>query len=378
MQKVRISKLKLILAIIMSAAALASCGGKGVSSQAEAAVSETQVTEVTTTPTVTTKKTTTTTEVTEPEIPQPVGEFNNLTGVYDLSAEAVGKRPVAVMVNNITFSLPQYGIAAADMIIECPVEGTITRLMAVYGDMTKIPNVCSIRSCRYYFPIIAQSFDAVYVHWGKDETVARQTLEDLGVDRLDGYSNSYVFDRDQERMQYYAYEHTGYFKGPLAESAIDGAGIRKQIKDDKNKPVFSFAEEPQKLSDTVCTYCDVPFSSEYFSEFFYNEEEGVYYKNHNGSPHMDVAENKQLSFENVFALGTSTEVINPNNHLISLDWHGGDGYYLSQGTIVPIKWSKADEFADIVITDTEGNIMQVNPGKSYIGFTPRLWDIQYS
>lgn len=41
---------------------------------------------------------------------------NPLTGEYGFNANAVGKRPVAVMVSNIKASLPQYGIDDADII----------------------------------------------------------------------------------------------------------------------------------------------------------------------------------------------------------------------------------------------------------------------
>ena len=380
--KLKIHKLAAAVIAACCAITLASCGSKGGSSKANASV--TQQTTVTTTTSITTA---TTPAVTQPEEtqtttpeekPVPQGKYNNLTGEYTLSDAAVGKRPIAVMVNNITFSLPQYGIAAADMLIECPVEGTITRLMAVYGDMTKIPNVCSVRSCRYYFPILAQSFDAVYMHWGKDETVAKDTLESLNIDRLDGYNNSFVFGRDEERMKTFAYEHTGYYKGPLTEQALDQSGIRKTLKEDKNKPVFPFREEAQAVSDTKCTKCKAVFSADYFSDFAYNADEDVYYKSHNGAPHIDSSTGQQLAFENVFILGTTTRIINQNNLLISLDWHGGDGYYISHGSITPVKWSKADEFADIVITDQNGSVIEVNPGKSYLGFTPRLSDTIYS
>ena len=72
---------------------------------------------------------------------------NFLTGVEgDMSPLA---RPVAVTVNNLEASLPQYGISGADIIMEFPVEGGITRLMALYGNYGSVPEVCSVRSCRY-------------------------------------------------------------------------------------------------------------------------------------------------------------------------------------------------------------------------------------
>ena len=94
----------------------------------------------------------------------PAANQNLLTGIDDLSKEAIGKRPVAVMVNNVEDALPQYGVGAADVIFELPVEGNLTRLMALYGDYTAVPDICAIRSCRYYYPAIAKGFDAFYVH----------------------------------------------------------------------------------------------------------------------------------------------------------------------------------------------------------------------
>ena len=43
---------------------------------------------------------------------------NLLTGLADLSETAIGKRPVAVMVNNHEAARPQYGIAQADILYE--------------------------------------------------------------------------------------------------------------------------------------------------------------------------------------------------------------------------------------------------------------------
>ena len=94
-------------------------------------------------------------EVVEEVMPE---NQNLLTGLADLSDKAIGKRPVAIMVNNVNDALPQYGIAGADVIFEMHVEGDLTRLMALYADYTEIPKVCAIRSCRYYFPAIAHTF----------------------------------------------------------------------------------------------------------------------------------------------------------------------------------------------------------------------------
>ena len=55
------------------------------------------------------------------------------------------------MVNNHEAARPQYGIAQADILYEIPVEGDITRLMALYADYTKVPQICPIRAAAIIF-----------------------------------------------------------------------------------------------------------------------------------------------------------------------------------------------------------------------------------
>ncbi|MEE1279228.1 MAG: DUF3048 domain-containing protein, partial [Oscillospiraceae bacterium] len=74
-----------------------------------------------------------------------------LTGEYTLDLSAKDKRPVAIMINNIKISLPQRGISEASIIYEALAEGGITRLMAVFPDVNKIPDVGSVRSARHYY-----------------------------------------------------------------------------------------------------------------------------------------------------------------------------------------------------------------------------------
>ena len=60
--------------------------------------------------------------------------INPLTGLADISAEAVRKRPVAIMINNVPKSFPQYGIEQAFIIFEIPVG----RSDAFYGAICRL------------------------------------------------------------------------------------------------------------------------------------------------------------------------------------------------------------------------------------------------
>lgn len=307
-------------------------------------------------------------------VPEPKYE-NLLTGVEDLTKEAVGKRPIAVMVNNVKDALPQYGIGKADVIFEMPVEGDLTRLMALYADYTQVPDICSIRSCRYYYPAIAKGFDAFYVHWGMDPTI-KSYVASLKMDRYDGNANTGgLFGRDTARKSAgYATEHTGYFKGTQFASVAQESKVRLDLLEEKKGTAFRFCEKGSTVTPTgeTCNAVSIKFGAAN-AKLIYNAENKLYYKEFNGQSHVDGRTGEQLAFSNVFVLETSISVRDEAGHK-KLDWAGSSnskGYYISNGVVQPIRWSKANgnEGSYLKFYDENGQELVINRGKSYIAYT---------
>lgn len=315
-------------------------------------------------------------EPTAKPVPTPIPEnLNLLTGEGTLSKEAYGKRPVSVMINNATASLPQYGIGDADIIFEIPVEGDTTRLMAMYGDYTKVPDLCSIRSCRYYYPMLSEGFDSIYIHWGKDETVARRVLEELKLDNIDGNYGSYgLFDRDQSRLnEGYALEHTGILYGPKIPSALQENGVRTDLKKEKTKPAFSFQSKATPAKGASLTQFRVDFGIKsgygYYSDFSYDDATKTYLKTHNEKKHIDGKTEEQLSFTNVIILETDVGYLpNDNSGRREIDVTAGkkSGYYLSGGNVQKISWAKKTATDYITLLNEDGKKIKINTGKTYI------------
>ena len=302
---------------------------------------------------------------------------NLLTGIPDLTEGAIGKRPVAVMVNNIQDAMPQYGVAQADIIFEIPVEGDATRFMALYGDYTTVPQICPIRSCRYYFPALALGFDAFYVNWGSDDTIS-DYLAALNLDQFDGMNNpGGLFGRDQDKLNAgYSLEHTGYFDGPRFAEYVQANGIRTDLTEDKRDAAFLFngLNEQIKPEGSACTNVQINFGAQN-STFTYDEASKTYLKQINGNPQMDARENTQLAFTNVFVLETDISVRDEVGHK-QLDWDGASdsvGYYISNGAVQKIHWMKDDnnEWSRLRFYDESGNQIKLNRGKTYIALNYR-------
>ncbi|MEG0614529.1 MAG: DUF3048 domain-containing protein [Oscillospiraceae bacterium] len=349
--------LLIFTAIILGGTVLTACGKENLKSEG-ASTEDVSVAE-------------STAEITtQAESPAPKIAKNPLTGEENFNENAVGKRPVAVMVNNNSQSLPQYGIASAEIIYEMPVEGGITRLMAVYSDYTKIPDVCSIRSCRYYFPQIANGMDAIYLHWGLDKSIAADTLERLKITHFDGgLVGKPLFERDAERQKSYAPEHTAVLRGSKLPDFLAANKVRVDLAENAPKSAFNFNDLgaeilPQGVS---CNTAILRFSKTYFSTFSYDTATGLYAKQHSGKPHTDGVSGKQLAFKNVVVLKTTTSIRNEKSGLLNVDLVGGKGSYISGGFAEEITWEKADDSSPIVLKKADGTPLSINSGKTFVG-----------
>ena len=368
MKRNRMMRLAALLLAVLMLFSLAAC--KGAETEESSTVTEEEAS------TVTEESEAEEEEATAEPTPEPVevpANVNILTGLETLTDEAVGKRPVAVMINNVKAALPQDGISAADVIFELPVEGDQTRMMGIFGDYTQIPTVCSIRSCRYYYPILALGFDAVYVNWGMDPTIAKETVAKLDLDQFDGIYGGTMFGRDQERRNNgYALEHTGVFYGEKLPAVMESKGTRSDLKEDWEGYAFNFAEPGETVvpEDGAADFVKVAFGAQ-TSRFNYNAETHLYEKLHGTEPHIDAANGEQLVFTNVIVLETDISVRDKTGRK-NVNWQGGEeytGWYFTEGAMQAITWSKDDEYSKLKFFDADGNELVMNRGKTYIGIT---------
>lgn len=306
------------------------------------------------------------------EKPKDVPAFTHpLTGLSS-DKDISTKRPVSIMVNNIQQSLPQSGLAGADIIYECLAEGGITRLMMISTNYETLTKIGSVRSARDYYIDFAQGYDCIFTHAG-GSTYANNTLKNRGVNNIDGVKGptGSAFKRDQNRINAgYAYEHTLFIpSGKKLESAVDSLGYRKTVTKGYEKPM-NFTEWGDIISLTSeAKHVKVVMSNIQTVDFVYNEKEMVYYRfQYNGKAHIDEAAKKQLSFKNVILMYNDCGSISGDaKHRIWMQTTGeGKGYYITQGTYREIIWKKANATAPVKYYYTDGTEVKLNRGKTMV------------
>lgn len=304
-----------------------------------------------------------TTESPEPKYTNP------LTGL-ETDADISGRRPYAVMFNNIRIATPQSGISAADIIFEVPVEGGITRLMGIFQDFKGSLTLGSIRSARPYFVELAMSFDAVYIHAGGSDD-AYQSFADTGITRIDGTNGSgETFFQDEDRMHNMGYEHSLM----LNVSALDGYMEKYGLRTTHN-PNFSVGltfSEDSPSSGVACTSVDAVFNGAKTTSFSYNGATGLYGVSQYGGPMIDSLSGKQVTVRNVILLSVRITPISGDSagRLRATLTGNGSGWLISNGMAQRITWTRSTSTSQFVFTDSDGVELLLSPGVTYIGLLP--------
>ena len=282
---------------------------------------------------------------------------NPLTGVADVSKEVASRRPVAIMVNNVkTAQKVQTGLNAADIIYETEVEGGITRLMAVYQDITDLDKIGTVRSARYPYVDLALGHNAIYVHCGQDPTYCKPHLKDI--DDLSIDTKSKGAKRISNGL---SSEHTLYaIAGDLWENINENFDATAS----NNTPWANFTSDTLTLDGGSAVNVSVPFPT-ISTNFTYDAQSGLYTRLSGGTVLTDYYTNEQTQVKNVFVLLTSiTNYPDGKHRKVALD--SGDGYYVTNGTVQFIKWSKGNSTNGLKFTDTEGKEIKVSVGNSWV------------
>ena len=291
--------------------------------------------------------------------------INPFTGIKNMNISNVGKRPVAVMINNVKLALPQAGITDFDMIYEIPAEGGVSRIMGIYADAAKMPSVIGpVRSARDYYISIASGYNAVFAHFGTS-TSADKAIKDNSVNNLDMMYLDYAYWRDQTRWNNKGKEHSAMTSGERLNKAISNKKYSMDSKTGITNAFNFYGQDNFTAAGTSdALKISAKFSGSYVAEFNYDTNTKLYGKKHFSAAHVDEKGN-QIQITNVIVIYTKMTVLDKEGHL-GVDLSSGKGYYFSGGKYKEINWSKG-KFNDLIkYYNTDGTALTVNTGKTYV------------
>lgn len=374
-------RMALITAVLLGLTVMSGCGGKRetMAESTQAPVETEAETESETEPETETEP--------EPEGPVVIEEHevvdgkmpSYLTGEWK-DEKVAARRPLAVMIPNNAPAMPQYGISRASIIYEAPVEGRITRLMAIFEDFDDLDHIGPVRSSRDYFVYTAMGYQAIYCNWGLavpyvEELINRDSVLNVSA-AVEGIHNP--ADEAYTRIERpgYDYEFTGYLLIDGMKDAVDRLGYDWEY-DKDYVPQFTFVAEGYRAeyedaADATVIRPGGEASNaggygSYHPYFEYHEEDGLYYRFQDGKKQIDELNDEQLAVSNVVLQYCHGEVRDSHDYL-AFGVHGeGTALVFTNGKVIPAVWRRLEgDGVPAKFYDENGDEIIFNQGKTWI------------
>lgn len=250
-------------------------------------------------------------------------------------------RPMAIMVENHNQARPQSGLYKADLVYEIPVEGGITRFMALF---TKMPGLIGpVRSCREYFVDRALEVDALYVHCG-GSPMGYAYISKSKIRSIDEIKNSPPFFRDKLRKA----PHNLYGNG----EAIYRYMAKRVNMRVPNKPIpLSYGVREDVGTDSGY-YLRINYHGNYTLEI--KEENGVYHRYMNNILHLDRETKKPLDISTVILQVASMKVVDSVGRQDISFIGSGKAWIFEKGKRTSVTWHKASPRTKTTYVDGNG------------------------
>lgn len=401
----------LTIAIVASFCATAiSCGGSGNKQTTEEGglTLKPSTTDIPSPPETTTSSTSpvsTTTEISEtttekpiettkPITPPETGTYiNPLTGLKTSVTDPSNKRPVAIVVDNISNAYKnQKGLYQADILYEALVAPGITRYVAIIEDYESVKDICNVRSGRDYHIDIAQGHNAILVCHGGSIT-NNYNFYQLVISRLGSRyafvdtKDEYVTGTEEGGKKYGTIQNYKSRSDLLFDTVVNGSALKIMVTGKSSRFAksgagytgtpngFKFGTSSASSSSISAKTVKVQFTMDSNTStkdvtFTYDSASDKYIRSQLPKEGTNIS-GEELSFTNVVFLGvevTQGKGTEEDPRMALIDVTGsGKGYYCYGGKMVAIRWSKTAKGALRLMTES-GAELTLSAGNTYIGY----------
>ncbi len=240
--------------------------------------------------------------------------------------------PRAVMIENHPDARPVSGLAKASVVIEAPVEGGITRFMALYDATTTVEEVGPVRSARPYFVEWADSLNASYFHVGGSPDALDLIKTLAGFTDVNEFAYSTTFWRDNRR----AAPHNVYTKKELMD-LITG---RKVASSTQSIAAWHFQNAVSSTERGDTPAFKITYGGSFNVSWSYDKERGVYVRRQANQLQKD-RDGSAIESENVIVMKTEQQVLDSVGRLKVRTTGNGEAVGYRDGKKYVLRWRRS-------------------------------------
>ena len=273
-------------------------------------------------------------------------------------------RPLAVSINNTPVAVKvQMGLNNAYIVYEIPTEGFTSRLLALYKDVEDT-KVGTVRSARHNFVDFALESDAIFASYGWSH-YAEDDLKKHSIDYIQGIVGEGKFYR--ENPEHLAKEHTVFGN---TDKILDYAYNKKKYKKESDKTILlnynvSDVDLSEVEGNKPANIVTIPYGN-IKTVFEYNSKTNEYTRIVNGKVTTDYKTKETFTTKNIIVQRINFKECDDHYYWDLKTVGSGEGYYITGGKYVPIKWEKASRSAKTKYMYLDGREIEVSDGRTYI------------
>lgn len=287
---------------------------------------------------------------------EPIPDINE--DVFPGWRERERNKALAIVIDNAPEARPQSGLEAAELVYELPVEGGLTRFLAMITSGVEI--VGPIRSTRPYINDLAKEYGAFLVHaGGSNEAITN--LERYSIPHLDEINGSRqvraAFWRTPDRPKpSNLYSST--------EALLKAASSEKYDLATPSK-VLSLVEPGKEISGDEIKDITIFYPNrEAEARYIYNSTTKVFERYTAGKPHLS-EKGEQITCANVIVQYVHYRYTDGDGRLQLLMHGEGEALIFREGKVLSGMWKKMPgEFT--VFTDKKGQKLGMLPGPTWV------------
>ena len=273
-------------------------------------------------------------------------------------------RPYAVMIDNETAVKSHAGLNDAYMLYEFIVEGGETRIMAFFkGTMPE--KIGPVRSARHYFLDYAMEHDAIFVHFGWSPK-AMEDIKTLKINNINGIYDDFYW-REAPIKSY----HNAFTS---MEKLQKFASYKKYRTTSDAESIVEYNQKDTELNGgNKAENIKIKYSNLHSTSYTYDEESKTYLRTKRDYAHVDRFTGERFYAKNIIAIYVRDELLSDPENKGRREIYNigsGNGYYITDGKYIDIKWSKTTRSGKTIYTDLEGNEIKLNDGITWVQIVP--------
>lgn len=349
------SKLHALTGSLIAVALLAACGGGGGDDAAPTTTAAPSTTVRSTTTTVATTVAATTETSAAPTTTIPVDPVMPLTGLPIVDEVLAARPALVVKIDNHPDARPQSGLNAADIVYEENVEG-YTRFAAVFQSQDSDP-VGPIRSGRTQDVALLGSLHEPLFAWSGGNPNVTRAIRESDLVELNptnaGSQGGFFRSRDRENPHdLYAstpklYTFTPIFAPPPPQQ-------------------FAYRGEGEAAGGEPASGVELVMEGSLRVDWTWDEAAGVYLRAHSGRAHND-ADLGQVNAANVVVIEVEYSPSPADSRSPEAQTVGtGNVLVFTGGMVVRGTWTRADRLDPFTLTDDDGNVIGLTPGRTWV------------